>query len=174
VKLTNVNPRTWPQLAAAGENAVNAGFLKRAEVREEMLGETDWDTHWEEWQEESSLFMATTNPDFQKLNMLAMIEEQIAENEGRPQIQASLQKMAGIWQEMLQPPPQAPPQPGMGGAPQPPPPGTLGPNQPQGPMQGPFPSPPGGGIAPGGPGGISYPQMGAGPGSGGQPVGRPY
>jgi hypothetical protein len=146
----------------------------RKDVREVMTGETDFDAFYEEWAEEQAMFMATTNPDFQKLNMLAMIEEQIAENEGRPQIQASLQKMAGIWQEMLQPPPQAPPpQPGMGGAPQPPQPGALGPNQPQGPMQGPYPSPPGG-ISPGGPGGISYPQMGAGPGSGGQPVGRPY
>jgi hypothetical protein len=174
VTLTNVNPRTWAPLAAAGESAVNAGFLMRKDVREVMTGETDFDAFYEEWAEEQAMFMATTNPDFQKLNMLAMIEEQIAENEGRPQIQASLQKMAGIWQEMLQPPPQAPPpQPGMGGAPQPPQPGALGPNQPQGPMQGPYPSPPGG-ISPGGPGGISYPQMGAGPGSGGQPVGRPY
>jgi hypothetical protein len=176
VTLTNVNPRTWPQLAASGETAVNNGFLMRKDVREAMTGETDFDAFYEEWQEEQAMFMATTNPDFQKLNMLSIIEEQIAENEGRPDIQAGLQKMAALWEQMLQPPPQAPPQPGMGGAPQQPQPGggqPLGPNQPQGAMQAPFP-PPDGGIAPGGPGGISYPQMGAGPGANGAPVGRPY
>jgi hypothetical protein len=165
VTFTKVNPSDWPGMAAAGKNMIDMGVALRRDVRALMTGDTDFDTFWEEWQEEQAMYLMTTNPDFQKLNMLSVIEEQITENDGRPELQQGLLRIRQKWEEMMQPPPQqpgGPPQPG--GAPPPP-------QQPgMGDVNAPFPPGPGVGV----PGQVSYPQLGAGPGSQGGQVGRPF
>ena len=157
VTFTNVDPRDWAGLAAAGKNMVDGGFALRREIRALATGDHDYDRFYEEWMEENALFGALQLPEFQKLNVLAQIAAEIKEADGNPAYQATLLKMLELWQQIAAPPqqPQQPGmcQPGMGG--------------PQGPM------PPQGGASPGVPGGMSYPAVGAGPGTQGAPVGRP-
>jgi hypothetical protein len=174
VNFTRVDPKDWPGLVASGSQAVDKGFAMRKDIRALMFGDHDFDSFYRDWSDETGLFMAVTNPDFQKLNIAAEIRKKIAENDGRPELQAFWMQQLEDWQKIAVPQP-PPPQPGMPGqAPgQPPQPGMGGPpQQAQGP-QAPFPPGPGS-VQVGAPGGISYPSVGQGPGAQGAPVGRPY
>lgn len=170
VSFTKVDPRDWAPLFAAGATGVERGFITRADIRGIATGDFDFDRFTEEWTEENALFGAQQLPDFQKLNVMASLVEEIKENEGRPEIQDHYRRMAQIWEKVIAPPQQPP----MGGDP------SMGGQPQQGMPQSPSPPPPGStvippqGQSPGVPGQMSYPQMGQGPGSGGAPVGRPY
>ncbi len=156
---TQIDDSKWMPLIQAGQMGVTLGVLKRSEIREKLTGEHDWESHFQEWIDESALVNATQLPEFAKaVTVPAAYDNEILAASGDPERQQMLREQKAQWMEITKPAPPAPPQ--MPGGPPPgPPQGPPGaPPQPQGVVS---------------TQGVSLPDLNQAPGQNGLPVGRP-
>ena len=167
VSFSKVDPRDWVGLFSAAQPGITQGLVTRADIRKIATGDGDYDRFLEEWMEENAIFSALQLPEYAKaVTVPQAFLQQIAENEGNPEMQQIYQTLLEGWMQVTAPQPQM--QPGM----QQPQPGMQGdPNAAA--QMGPSPAPPGSVVIPPTSAGVSLPAMGMGPGSQGGAVGRP-
>ena len=138
VSFRNIDPANAINIVNAGKIGIEIGVQTPEEVREELTGDTDYDTFLERWIAQTATMNAVKHPKFNELALIpSVFAEQIKASAGAPEMVRYWTEQLQAWNQMAmsmqQPggdqsggmggPPQLPP--AANGNPSPPPPGSA-------------------------------------------------